>query len=141
LRRFEFRRLLLLPALLVAGFAAGCSDDNSSTPQAPPPVELTDTFAGTVTVNGAFSHNFEVTRAGAVTAKITALAPDSAVTVGFALGIWNGTACQLIITNDMATASTTINGTATAPGTLCVRVSDVGQLSAPSDYEVQVAHF
>jgi len=129
--------LLLLPALL----AAGCSNNNTSTTTPTPPTLLTDTFSGTVTVNGSFSHPFTVGRAGTVTAEITALSPDATVTVGFALGTWNGAACQLVIANDAATVSTAVLGTATAPGQLCVRVSDVGQLSAPTDYDVKVDHY
>lgn len=138
--RFDFRRLLLLPALLVASLAAGCSD-NTTTVNVPDPVLLTDSFSGSVSVGGAFSHTFTVTKAGSVTAQLTALSPDDTVTVGFALGTWNGQACQLVITNDAAKLSATILGTATAPGTLCVRVSDVGQLGAPTNYELKVDHY
>jgi hypothetical protein len=127
--------------LLLAALAAGCSDDNTSTVTPTPPVQVSETFAGTITLNGAFSHTFTVARAGQVTAQVTALAPDATVTIGVALGTWNGTACQLIITNDAAQLSAVTIGTATGPGTLCVRVSDVGQLSAPSDYEVRVDHY
>jgi hypothetical protein len=133
--------LLLLPALLLAGLAAGCSDNNSTTTPVPQPVTLTDTFSGTVGVNGSFSHTFEVTRAGTVTAQITGLTPDDTAIVGFALGTWNGAACQLVITNDAATVATTILGTATAPGTLCLRVSDAGQLSAATSYDLRVDHY
>ncbi len=141
MRRFDLRVLLLAPAILIAGLTAGCSDDNTSTVTPTPPVTLTDSFSGTVTINGSFAHTFEVTRAGTITAQIVALTPDDTVTLGFALGTWNGAACQLVITNDAAKVSTTILGTATAPGTLCVRVSDVGQLSAPTSYDLRVDHY
>jgi hypothetical protein len=140
LRRFDFR-VLLLPALLMAGLTAGCSNNNTSTTTPTPPTLLTDTFSGTVTVSGSFSHPFTVARAGAVTATITALSPDATVTVGFALGTWNGAACQLVIANDASKVATIVVGTATAPGQLCVRVSDVGLLAAPTDYEVTVDHY
>ena len=131
---------MAVPALLLAGLAAGCSD-NTSTVTPTPPVQVSETFAGTVTINGAFSHSFLVDTAGAVTAQLITLSPDNTVTVGLALGTWNGTACQLIIANDAAKLSASVLGTATAPGTLCVRVSDVGQLAAPTDYEVRVDHY
>jgi len=141
LRRVQFRHVLLLAPLVAAAVTAGCGDDNPTITNPSTPTAVTETFAGTVTVNGAFAHNFAVDTAGSVTAQITALGPDATVTVGFALGTWNGSACQLIIANDAAKVSTVILGTATAPGTLCVRVSDVGQLSAPADYEVRVDHY
>src|SRR3954471_15199010 len=123
LRRFDFQRLILVPVLALGAIAAGCSDNNTSTVTPTPPVQLSETFTGSVSVNGAFTHPFQVTRAGSVTAQITALSPDDTVRVGIALGTWNGSACQLIIANDAATLSTAVNGTATAPGTLCVRMS------------------
>jgi hypothetical protein len=132
---------MVAPALLLAGLAAGCGDDNSSTVTPTPPVQISETFAGRVTVNGAFSHTFVVQKAGTVTAQLTALAPDDTVTIGVALGTWNGTSCQLIITNDAAKLASNTTGTATGPGTLCLRVSDIGQLSAATDYEVRVDHF
>ena len=132
---------MVAPALLLAGLAAGCSDNNSTGVTPTPPTQISETFAGTVTVNGAFSHTFVVARAGQVVAQLTALSPDDTVTIGVALGTWNGTACQLIIANDAAKLSAVVVGTATAPGNLCVRLSDVGQLSAKTDYEVRVDHF
>ena len=133
--------MILAPVLLLAAVAAGCGDDETSTVTPTPPVAVTESFAGTVTVNGAFSHTFIVERAGQVTAQVTALAPDDTVTIGLALGTWNGTACQLIITNDAAKLSTVMLGTATGPGVLCVRVSDAGLLSAATNYEVRVDHY
>jgi hypothetical protein len=127
--------------LFAAGVTAACGDDNTPITTPTPPTLLTDTFSGTVTVHGSFSHPFTVSRAGTVTAQITALSPDDTVTVGFALGTWNGSACQLVITNDAAKISTAVLGTATVPGDLCVRVSDVGQLAAPTDYELRVDHY
>jgi hypothetical protein len=141
LRRFELRRLTLASALLLAVFAAACGDDDSSTVTPTPPVQISEAFSGTVTVNGAFSHSFVAERAGQVTAQLTALAPDDTVTIGVALGTWNGSACQLIITNDAAKLASVTIGTATGPGSLCVRLSDVGQLTAATTYEVRVDHY
>src|SRR5215213_7810331 len=105
------------------------------------PVVISETFSGTVTVNGAFTHPFTVTRAGAVTAQVTALAPDDTITLGVALGTWNGIACQVVIASDAAKLSSTVPGTATAPGALCVRLYDVGGLAAATTYDVKVDHY
>jgi hypothetical protein len=104
-------------------------------------VPVTQTFSGTVTVNGALTHPFAVNRAGEVTVRLTALSPDDTVTLGLALGTWNGIACQVVIANDAAKLSSTVLGTATTSGSLCVRVFDVGGLTAAADYELQVDHF
>ena len=134
------RRLLLLPAVTAAVLAAACSD-NTTAPTPEVPVTVTETFSGTVTVNGAVTTPFTVARAGTITAELTALSPDDTVTVGLSLGTWNGVSCQVVIANDAAKLGSAVIGTATAPGSLCVRVYDVGALTAPTDYDVKVDHF
>ena len=134
-----------VPVLLAALLAASCDNDpvGPSDP-ADTPIELTEVFSGTVTVNGAVTTPFTVTRAGRVTARLTSLSTPEA-TVGVSLGTWNGQSCTLIITNDNATvASTTtfpVTGQASTIGAFCVRIYDVGKLTGPVDYEVAVTHF
>ena len=135
------RRLILAPALVAAGLAAGCSNNTTTPTETAPPVAVAESFSGTVTVNGAFTHPFTVTRAGTVTAQITALSPDDTVTLGLSLGTWNGVACQIVITNDTAKLSSTVLGTANSSGSLCVRVFDVGGLTTPTSYDLEVNHF
>ena len=135
------RRLILAPALVAAVIAAGCGDDTTTAPPVEAPVLLTETFSGTVSVNGAFTHPFAASRAGSVTAQVTALAPDNTITLGLALGTWNGIACQVVIANDSAKLSSAVLGTATAPGSLCVRVYDVGGLATATSYDVKVDHY
>jgi hypothetical protein len=135
------RRLILAPVLVAAMVAAGCSEDPEipTTPEVPVP--LSETFSGTINVNGAFTHPFIAGRAGSIAAQLTALSPDETVTIGLLLGTWNGVACQAVISNDAAKQSTTVLGTATAPGSLCVRIYDVGGLTAATNYEIRVDHF
>jgi len=49
--------------------------------------------------------------------------------------------CQIILANDAATSLGVVTGTASTAGNFCVRVSDVGRLTAPTDYEITVRHF
>ena len=77
---------------------------------------------------------------GDVTATLKTVTPDVEAVVGMSLGTWNGTACQAIISNDRATVNAAILGRATTTGTLCVRIFDIGALSEPQDYEVEVVH-
>jgi hypothetical protein len=131
----------LFAFILVAGVTSGCDDaDPPGGPSEPPPVEVSETFTGRVTVNGAQTHSFSVTRAGNLSARFGSLSGDGTV-VGLSLGTWNGEVCALIITNDNASAATTVPGTATSLGSFCVRVYDVGRLTDAVDYEVVVTHF
>jgi len=131
--------------LCFAAVAAACGSTDPFRqlgPQAPstPPVAVTDTFDGTLTVNGAATHPFVVTQAGIASAVVTVLVPDDA-RIGVSLGTWNGAACQIILANDNATQSTSVVGEARSAGNFCVRVQDVGKLKAPADYLVTVTHF
>jgi hypothetical protein len=134
---------LILGLLIWAAAMSACSNTglNNFTP-APttPAVAIPETFEGIVTVNGAATHSFIAQRAGAVTARLLALEPDTAVTLGLSLGTWNGAVCQIVLANDAAKLDTTVVGTAQAAANLCVRIYDVGQLTAPSGYQIVVTH-
>ena len=134
------RTTLVLTLLLTAGFAAGCGDDDTPTAPTDPPVAVTEPFSGTLTLNGAATHSFIVQRAGTATATLTALSPDSAAVISLSLGTWNGQSCQIILANDAATTNSSVVGNASA-GNFCIRVLDVGRLTAPTDYTVTVQHF
>lgn len=132
---------VLLALMLTAALASACDDDDPpGGPSEPPPTEVTETFSGRVTINGARTHSFDVARAGNITARFNSLSGDGTV-VGLSLGTWNGQACQLIVTNDKATIATSVIGTASSLGAFCVRVYDVGELTTAVDYEVVVTHF
>jgi len=49
--------------------------------------------------------------------------------------------CTVIVHNDNAVVTTALTGTvANLNGTLCVRIFDVGVMSAPVDYTFTVSH-
>lgn len=127
--------------ILVLLLAAGCNGDTTTTTTTTPtPVQVSETFGGTLNRNGAATHTFATQSSGTVTATLTALLPDSALVIGLSLGTWNGTACQIVIANDAATQGTTVTGTASSSGNLCVRLYDVGNVVNTSTYEVRVVH-
>lgn len=132
-------RLTFLAMVLAVG-APACSSDTPTTPTTTTPVTVTDTFAGTLNQNGAASYSFTTAASGNVTAALSSLAPDSSLIVGLSLGTWNGSSCQIVLANDKATQSAVIIGTASAAGSLCVRVYDVGNVVGPATYEIQVNH-
>jgi len=136
--------LLALPAL--ATFA--CSDNTLSqlaaasttttTPQ-------TDTFTGTLSQNGAFTHIFTIQTLGAVTVTIINLSPNTSQFVGLSLGVWTGSSCSTSpatggSASDVATTGTSITLNATAAGNLCARLYDVGLGTQPVLYTMQITH-
>jgi predicted small lipoprotein YifL len=127
---------LLLAATLSVSFAA-CGDDSPTTPT-PPTGSVTETFSGTLTVNGAATHQFRPSGAGPVTVTLTSLTP--AARLGFSVGNWSGNACSAVLSNDFALAGDVLNGTASATAALCVRIYDTGYLSEPVQYAITVTH-
>ena len=139
MRRRVWSEVLVLALLVLT--AAACDDDNG-TPinPTPPPVSSTETFSGTLTVNGAQTFTF-VSNAGSVTATMTALAPDPLAVIGMAIGTSSGTTCQIILANDNASINAMVNGAVTTQGTLCVRIYDVGKITGSVTFSVAVEHF
>ena len=137
MRSFLLRAVLVLP---LAGGAWACGSNPLPTTPTEPTL-ATEVFSGTVTVNGAVTHNFYSTSTGSVTATLTALSPESTPTIGLGLGTWNGASCAVIIANDRAVLSSIVTGTvSTIGGSLCIRIYDVGAMTEPTDYTVTVVH-
>ena len=148
------RRLPVYALLLLAALGVSCGDDDpEQIPIGPSPVEITEAFAGPLTVNGAVTHTFPVERLGDITATLMTLTADPALdpvpVVSLALGTWNGVACGIVVANDQTppvaggtpAAINSVIGRNSVAGTFCLRVSDPGTLTRAVNYEVQVTHF
>ena len=145
------RRLLLraLSTLAIAATVSACGSKSSTTttPTGPTlPTVLTETFSGALTRNSAYTHPFSVTGAGNVTVFLitsanAANSSDNKIPLGVSLGTWNGASCAIVIANDNVSPGSSITGTATAAGNLCIRVYDVGFVpSSSANYELLVDH-
>jgi hypothetical protein len=136
----KLRPLLLATAIAVMPLVAACGSSNNS-PTTPTPPQTTETFTGTINQNSAATITFEATTAGPVAAGITALEPVATVQIGFALGTWDGSACQVVIVNPRATTGSQVAANASTKGTYCVHLYDIGQITAdaPLGYTVSVS--
>ena len=138
------RFLAVLRVGAIATVAAACGSSTIA-PTTPPvrPAVITQTFSGTLAVQGASSHNFIVIVTGKIAVTLTSVGPPS-VPIGVGLGVPSGLQCVLSFGQGSAATvepgpSPQINGTALA-GTFCVEVYDVGNLTAPTAYSVTVDH-
>ena len=122
-----------------AALMAGCGDDTPTLPTTPTLPSVTESFSGTLNVNGAITHSFVSGSFGSVTSTLTAVTPDTAV-LGMSLGTWNGISCNIILAADKSALNTTVTGVVSSVGNLCVRLYDVGSLTEPTSYEVRVVH-
>ncbi len=125
----------------VALLAAGC-DKQTTTPTTPtaPTVQVTESFSGTLSTNGAATFSFTASATGYVTASIKALSPDSTLRVGLGLGTWNGVTCQVVLANDLAGQGLSVTGSVASAADLCVRIYDIGQVTVPTTFELTVVH-
>jgi hypothetical protein len=133
--------LRLLIASLALGVSA-CSGLIDEFPTTPDPVITTDTFNGTLTVNGSQTHAVFTLATGTVTATLTSLGDAPPTRVGFSMGTLSiAGACTVVLRNDNATVNTQLSGTvSTLQGSLCVSVYDTGAMSTPVDYVFTVSH-
>ena len=139
MRRF-ITHCLIVPALFALTSTA-CGDDlSTTTPTDTTTTTSTDTFPGAINPNGGATHTFATARSGSVTVTLSTLSPDNTLTVGLSLGTWNGESCQTVIARDTTKMGESIVGTASAAGNFCIRVYDVGKLTASTSYEVTVVH-
>jgi hypothetical protein len=136
----------LVPSLAaVATLAAAAACSNPTTPtQTPttPPSSLTETFSQTLGPNGAVVFPFNATGAGAVTASLSTISPDSTLNLSIDLGTWNGATCNIQFTTQPATQGAVVSATATSAGSLCARVSDPSSVIVSGEsIIVTVTHF
>ena len=137
MRAFILRALVLPAAVL----AFGCEGEIANFPTTPDPVIVTETFAGTLTVNGGVTHNVFTSATGSVTATLTSLGDNPPAKVGFSMGTYSGTTCAAILSNDNAVVTSSLLGTVTSlGGSICVQVHDVGSLTEPVPYTFTVTH-
>ena len=119
----------------------GCGSNSEESIVAPPPPTLTENFSGTLTLNGGTTFPFSVTGVGNITAQLTTLSPDSTRPVGVSLGTYNGSICQIILSNDNSVQGSQVVGTTTAVGSFCVRIYDAsGTVVGPQTFTIDVFH-
>ena len=134
-----FRGAVLLTAALLL---AGCDNtvENAGTPTEPAPTTTETIFTGTVNINGAQTHTFIVAASGVVTATLSEVTPDNTIAVGLLLGTWNGASCATVVSNTNVLQGNALIANATGAGAVCVRIHDVGKLTASLDYKLTVVH-
>ena len=131
----------LVPLVSLSLVVSGCGSSSDETVTAPAPTVLTESFSGTLTLNGATTYSFRVTATGNITAQLVTLSPDSTKPVGLALGTWNGSICQITLPNDNSIQGSVTVGTASAVGDFCVRIYDAaGTVDQPQTYTIEVDH-
>ena len=131
--------------ILIASLAvtvSACSGLIDELPTTPDPEIRTETFNGTLTVNGSQTHSVFTGATGPVVATLTSLGDTPPSKVGFSMGTLGVTGvCSIHLRKDDAVVNTALEGTVSSlSGSLCVSIYDTGAMSAPVDYIFTVSH-
>ena len=66
--------------------------------------------------------------------------PTEAI-LGMSVVISSGPTCQIVLSNDNASINSLVTGVVRDSGTLCARVYDVGKLTEPVSFTINVEHY
>ena len=111
-----------------------------------PSKNVTDTFTGTIPVQGtAPGHFFESNKTGEYTIKITALSPNAGVFFGTILAqSTSDNTCvgnlPILQQNSFGTVNTPVLGGAIISGRYCVFLFDIGAFTVAQNYTMTVSH-
>jgi len=128
-------------ALLALALVGAACDNGEDGITVPTPTLVTEEFTGTVTLNGAVSHGFNVSSSGTTVAEITAIDPAESF-IGFQMGTWSGVVCTAVLSNDAGTLASVLSAQTQSAASLCVRLDDPnGTLTDKTvSYTVKVVH-
>jgi hypothetical protein len=121
--------------------SATSSTTTTTTPAAP---TVSESFTGTLPVKGFEFFSFNIAANGTVNVTLNSVSGDmvpSTVQLGLGIGQPSGVDCSTTtnVTAGVTAAAPQVAGTF-GPGLFCVRVSDVGNLFAPANFNITIAH-
>jgi len=132
----------LAAALALA--VTGCGAQSlPTTPVPTPTVPVSETFTGTLAVNGGQTFPIQALAGGVVQATMKTFAPETDQKFGLAIGVYNGVTCSYTPTtsNDTTTQGITITAYVATAAALCVRIYDsTGLLTQVNNFEITVVH-
>jgi len=129
----------LAAGVLTALLLSGCKDATTTTsPTATSPV--TETFSGQFIPGGNASRAFTAASAGTASVTLTSVGPPADAIVGLGVGIpqSSGSGCYLTQTVKTGASSTPQFTVAVDAGAYCVRVYDLGTLTAPVSFTITI---
>jgi hypothetical protein len=105
-----------------------------------PSKNVTETFSGTLAVQGGATFPFDVNHGGEFSVKLTQLSPTVTAIVLLRWGVAVGSDCQPIQQNNAVLNQTALAGAVLQTGRYCVAIFDIGFLSVPQTYTISVSH-
>ena len=132
--------------LLMAVSAAGCGDDTTPTTPTTSEVRGTETFGATLNPGQSQFYSFTTISPGTTDITLISIRPAGNVSatlspvVGLGLGTPQATDCALSSATTTTPGLKTQVSVATNISTYCVKIADIGNLTAAVDYTIRVVH-
>lgn len=130
--------------LVLALFASGCNQDNP-VPTAPSPSQTitTELFTGSLPVGGSAFYSFTTFQKNPVRLTLASLTSPSShaalpTFVGLGIGVPKGIDCATTQTANTGPGLTAQIANEMDPGTYCVRIFDLGNLTGSADFAIRV---
>ena len=99
----------------------------------------TESFASVLEIHGTSTRTFSARKGGNMAVTLTGAGGLDKV-VRLTVGIWDGAACRLGLSADTAAASTPQIVAGVDAGMYCIRLADIGGLTAPASFSVSLEH-
>jgi hypothetical protein len=133
------RALLIVAPLALAVSGCGSSADPITIPT---PIEVTESYSGTVVGPGGVSYHVVNAKVGNVTLTMAAIGPDPSVPIGMSIGVLNSLACTAVMDNPAAQVGSQLVGTATGVTTMCVKLYEPDTFAADQSvtYEIRLKY-
>jgi hypothetical protein len=137
---------LVVVALGAALAGAACKSNTSTTTPTPTPSAptVTESFAGTLPVGATKFYSFKVSVYGTVNITLVSLGGTGVpptLDVGLGVGTPSGTSCSTTSTVSAASTDPAPQLTTTLDvGVYCASIYDLGNLTAPANFTVTIAH-
>lgn len=143
-------KAFFITGMICAFFGAACSGDTPTSPTTSTPTTTTvaeptafEDFSGTLPVGSSRFYSFTVEQNGTVNVTLTAVGGTNVpgtVWLGLGLGQPSGEGCVTSTVINTAAGSTPQMTGTYAPSVYCAKVSDIGNLAAPAQFAITIAH-
>ena len=132
--------------LLLASLGVGCRNSPGTTsPSTTTTGPATETFTGSLDVNGSSFYSFSVASLGTVSVMLASITmgnpgPAAAIPVSLGLGVPAGIGCGVTTAVTVAPALTSQIASSLPAGIYCVNIADIGNMRAPINFAIRIVH-
>jgi hypothetical protein len=132
------RPTAILGAASLLTLVSACGS-GTTTPTSVSPPEVTDTFSGTLAAGGSAFDTFTIAATGPITVTVVSLSPQTTITMGVGIGTPSAGSCVVAQSQENVKVGVPLQGTFD-PGSYCVLLYDLGNISGSDAYTITVQH-